>query len=282
MRGIWGEVKELSGLNFWMPLVRLVCIFLILYLVQGKDTPQNLFEKPRIKVRGMPKLYFRHGAVSSAKSMNLLAVAHSYRAQGKNVILMKPSMDDRFGKGVIKSRAGLEQDADVLIGPSTNLLDIKPMDCHCVLVDESQFLSPVHIEQLRKITDQWRVPVICYGLRTDFRTNLFPGSKRLMELADSIEEVKTTCFFCNKKAILNLKHVNGVADVEGPAVQLGAEEKYFPACYLCYASALDDAGTRFPSTESAVPTAPTSAAISTPGAKAPKTASPSSVTESVE
>jgi thymidine kinase len=83
--------------------------------------------------------------------------------------------------------------------------------------------------------------VICYGLRTDFRTNLFPGSRRLMEIADSIEEVKTTCQFCNKKAVMNLKHVNGVADTEGPAVQLGAEERYYPACFPCYRKSLNDA-----------------------------------------
>jgi len=195
----------------------------------------------------MPKLYFRHGAVSSAKSMNLLAVAHSYRAQGKSVILMKPAMDTRFGADVIKSRAGLEKEADVLITPSTNILTLKPDNVHCVLVDESQFLSPKHIEQLRKITAEWRVPVICYGLRTDFRTNLFPGSKRLMELADNVEEIKTTCFFCNRKAVYNLKHVNGIADVEGPAVQLGSEEKYFPACFECYQSALMDIGQDLPS-----------------------------------
>ncbi len=113
---------------------------------------------------------------------------------------------------------------------------------NCVLVDEAQFLDPSQIDQLRAITLLWNVPVICYGLRTDFRTNLFPGSKRLMEVADAIEEVKTTCQFCNKKAVFNLKHVNGRADCTGPAVQLGAEEKYFPTCFPCYRGSLKDAG----------------------------------------
>ena len=111
---------------------------------------------------------------------------------------------------------------------------------HCILVDESQFLDPKHIDQLRAITLLWKVPVICYGLRTDFRTCLFPGSKRLMEVADSIEEVKTTCNFCNNKAVFNLKHVNGKADCTGPAIQLGAEEKYFPTCFACYRQSLKD------------------------------------------
>lgn len=187
----------------------------------------------------MSKLYFRHGAVSSAKTLNLLAVAHSYRVQGKNVLLLKPAMDVRFGRETVRSRAGLSQEADVLISDDTNLLAI-PEDrrtgISCVLVDEAQFLSPKHIDQLRTITLQWKVPVIAYGLRTDFRANLFPGSRRLMEVADTIEEVKTTCHFCNKKAVLNLKHVNGVADTRGPVVQLGAEESYYPTCFSCYRS----------------------------------------------
>jgi thymidine kinase len=131
-----------------------------------------------------------------------------------------------------------------LISEDTNLLEIpsEKRKVHCILVDEVQFLDPKHVDQLRMITYLWRVPVICYGLRTDFRTNLFPGSKRLLELADSIEEVKTTCQFCNKKAIFNLKHVNGRADLEGPTVQLGAEEKYFPTCYGCYTKQLAKVG----------------------------------------
>jgi len=192
----------------------------------------------------MPKLYFRHGAVSSAKTLNLLAVAHNYRTQGKEVMLMKPQMDTRWGADTIKSRAGLEVTADLMIGPDTDLFAVEESKrkIHCILVDEAQFLDPRHIEQLRAITYLWHVPVICYGLRTDFRTNLFPGSQKLLELADAIEEVKTTCHFCNKKAVFNLKHVDGKADVMGPVVQLGAEEKYFPTCHVCYRNALLEVG----------------------------------------
>jgi thymidine kinase len=199
----------------------------------------------------MPKLYFRHGAVSSAKTLNLLACAHSYRSQGKKILLFKPSMDTRFGAEAIKSRAGLTQDADILITPDMDLLSLRGDNeevIHCVLVDEVQFLSPRHIEQLRDITFLWNVPVICYGLRTDFRTRLFEGSKRLLELADNIEEIKTTCNFCNKKAIFNLKHVDNVACVEGASVQLGCEEAYFPACLICFNNQLKNAGIAFPST----------------------------------
>jgi len=187
----------------------------------------------------MAKLYFRHGTVGSAKTLNLLAVAHNYRQQGKEVILMKPDIDTRFGSGQIQSRAGLSMDADVLVNLETDLLGLCLDNVSCVLVDEAQFLSMHHIDQLREITQRNGIPVICYGLRTDFRTKLFPGSLRLMEVADSIEEVKATCFFCNRKSIMNLKHVNGKATLEGPTVEMGAEERYLPACYQCYKSQLN-------------------------------------------
>ncbi|NGX59517.1 MAG: Thymidine kinase [Chlamydiae bacterium] len=182
----------------------------------------------------MAKLYFRHGTVGSAKTLNLLAVAHNYRQQGKDVLLVKPQLDDRFGEGQIKSRAGLEMSADVLIREDTDLflLDFEGVDC--ILVDEVQFMAPRIIEQLRTISIEKKIPVICYGLRTDFRSNLFDGSKRLIELADSIEEIKATCHYCNRKSIMNLKHVNGVATNEGPSIQMGAEETFLPACYSCY------------------------------------------------
>ena len=182
----------------------------------------------------MAKLYFRHGTVGSAKTLNLLAVAHNYRQQGKNILLMKPDLDTRFGRERIKSRAGLEMDADLLIVDETSLRNVDYVGIHCILVDEAQFLSGKVIEALRRIALEHDIPILCYGLRTDFKSHLFEGSARLMELADSIEEVKATCHYCNRKSIMNLKHVNGVAVCEGPSVELGAEEKYFPACYKCY------------------------------------------------
>ncbi|SME94007.1 thymidine kinase [Pseudobacteriovorax antillogorgiicola] len=182
----------------------------------------------------MAKLYFRYGTVGSAKTMNLLAVAHNYRHQNKNVLLLKPKLDTRFGVDVIKSRSGLTMDADVLVETDTVLTEDILDEIHCILVDEAQFLAKAFIDQLREISRHWDIPVICYGLRTDFKTELFPGSQRLLELADSIEEVKTTCAFCNRKAIFNVKFVNGIATQSGPQVELGAEEKYLPACSYCY------------------------------------------------
>ncbi|MDB4953302.1 MAG: thymidine kinase [Myxococcales bacterium] len=182
----------------------------------------------------MAKLYFRYGTMDSAKSMNLLAVAHNYRKQGKRVLLMKPRLDTRFGSTKISSRSGLEAEADVMVdeGDTLDPRDFTGLDC--VLVDEVQFLAPSVIEDLRRITVDPGVPVICYGLRTDFRTKLFPGAQRLMELADRIEEVKVTCQYCAKKAICNLRFVNGTPTVVGPQIQLGAEESYAPVCWGHY------------------------------------------------
>lgn len=182
----------------------------------------------------MAKLYFRYGAMGSSKTLNLLAVAHNYRQQGKKVVLMKPDFDVRFGKEKIKSRAGLEMVADILIENEESLRGIDYAGINCILVDEAQFLSAKSIEELRTITLKWDIPVICYGLRTDFKSYLFEGSARLMELADAIEEVKSTCHYCNRKSTMNLKLVDGHAVNEGATIELGAEEKYFPACYKCY------------------------------------------------
>lgn len=182
----------------------------------------------------MAKLYFRYGTMDSAKSLNLLAVAHNYRKQGKRVLLMKPRLDNRFGSSKIASRAGLEAEADLMIDEETTLEPQQFKDVDCILVDEAQFLPPAVIDDLRRITVDPGVPVICYGLRTDFRTRLFPGAQRLMELADRIEEVKVTCQYCQKKATCNLRFVNGTPTVRGPQIQLGAEEHYAPVCWAHY------------------------------------------------
>jgi thymidine kinase len=172
--------------------------------------------------------------MDSAKSMNLLAVAHNYRKQGKRVLLAKPRLDSRFGNHKIASRSGLEADADLLIDEDTVLDPREFAQLDCVLIDEAQFLPPAVIEDLRRITVDPGVPVICYGLRTDFRTRLFPGAQRLMELADRIEEVKVTCQYCARKAICNLRFVNGTPTVRGPQIQLGADEQYAPVCWNHY------------------------------------------------
>jgi thymidine kinase len=187
----------------------------------------------------MAKLYFRYGAMGSSKTLNLLAVAHNYRQQGKKVLLMKPDFDVRFGKERIKSRAGLEMQADLLIASEESLRGIDYSGISCILIDEAQFLTAKVIEELRTITLKWEIPVICYGLRTDFKSHLFEGSARLLELSDSIEEVKSTCYYCNRKSTMNLKLIDGIAVNMGASIELGAEEKYLPTCYKCYAREIE-------------------------------------------
>lgn len=183
----------------------------------------------------MAKLYFRYGAMGSAKTLNLLAVRHNYERQGKQVVLCKPGVDNRFGDESVTSRAGIAYPANIVLEPSTVLEFERFRGVSCVLVDECQFLATAVIEQLRELTRVLNIPVICYGLRTDFQTHLFAGARRLMELADNIEEVKTTCQFCNRKAVFNLRHDSqGRAIVEGPTVLLGGDEQYSPVCYPCY------------------------------------------------
>lgn len=187
----------------------------------------------------MAKLYFRYGAVGSAKTLNLLAVAHNYGRQGKRVLVLKPRFDTRFGPLEVTSRAGLSREADLVVEDDTVLDFDRLAGSHCVLVDEAQFLSPEVVDQLRDVTRTLNIPVICYGLRTDFRTESFAGSRRLMELADAIEEIKTTCAFCNTKAGFNLKSVDGTPTLAGPSKQLGSEETFLPVCYRHFMDQLD-------------------------------------------
>lgn len=189
----------------------------------------------------MAKLYYRYGTVNSAKTLNLLAVAHNYLAQGKKVLLVKPAIDARWDQVSIRTRAGLEARADLLIDGAELDLDVFE-GASCVLVDECQFLLPSIIDQFSQLAhactyppyNRKGIPVLCYGLRSDFRRELFPAAKRLMELADSIEEIKTICHFCERKAIFNLKFIGGWAVETGDSVDLGGEEKYVAACTACY------------------------------------------------
>ena len=186
----------------------------------------------------MAKLYFRFGVVGSAKTLNLLAVAHNYERQQKSVLVLKRAADSRCGAERVAARAGLERRADALIEEGGRIDRELVAGCHCVLVDEAQFLSGAAVETLRELSRSEDVPIICYGLRTDFRGRLFDGSRRLLELADSIEEVKTTCHFCNRKAVFNLKLRDGEPTVEGPVCELGCEELYIAVCYAHWAERL--------------------------------------------
>jgi thymidine kinase len=184
------------------------------------------------------KLYFYYAAMNAGKSTTLLQADFNYRERGMETMLWTARLDDRAGAGVIGSRIALsapahsyDESVDLFEAVSDEL---KKRGLDCILVDEAQFLAPSVIEDLRRITVDPGVPVICYGLRTDFRTKLFPGAQRLMELADRIEEVKVTCQYCAKKAICNLRFLNGVPTLAGPQIQLGADEHYAPVCWAHY------------------------------------------------
>lgn len=181
----------------------------------------------------MPKLYFRYGAMNSSKSANAIMVAHTYASQGKSAIVIKSSLDTRDTFGNLVSRAGLTHKVDLIVQPNQkiNVKELKHTDC--IIVDEVQFLDPQHIDELRAICEH--TPVICYGLRTDYKTKLFPASARLMELADVIEEIPTTCQLCHKRAIINAKIINGEIMREGSdEFQVGGNELYHPMCWLCW------------------------------------------------
>lgn len=195
----------------------------------------------------MTKLWFIHAPMGSAKSANLLMKAYAFEKNGIPVILMKPATDTRDGWGVIKSRIGLEHECYMIEGPSYNIHDKYMLDYWLkhdhtwpkwILVDEAQFLDPIYVEALSQIVDDCNVNVICYGLRTDFQGKLFPGSKRLFELADSIDELKLTCK-CGRKAIINARvDLNGEVIPIGPQVSLGGDDKYVSMCRKCYNDSL--------------------------------------------
>ena len=188
----------------------------------------------------MAKLYFRYGVMGSSKSAQALITKFNYEEQGMRVWLIKPAADTRYGTDVVRSRIGLEQIGDV-ITEDMNLFEIfrdREKEFNDVIIaDEAQFLTPQHIEQLRDIVDNYNVPVFCFGLRTDFRTKMFPGSARLFELADSVSELKTVCT-CGGKAMVNAR-IDGEGNIvtEGAQFMLGGNECYRPMCYKCWKKA---------------------------------------------
>lgn len=188
----------------------------------------------------MSKLYFRYGAMNSGKSTHLMQVAHNYEERGMEVIIIKPSTDKKGGDKII-SRLGVERVVDLLIGNNDNIIDLiderlnlgRKIDC--IIVDEVQFLKSHHIDELFEISVVKDIPVICYGLRTDFQMNGFEGSERLLLLAHSIEEMKTICR-CGRKAILNGRMINGKFTFEGEqvAIDLVDNVEYQSLCGQCY------------------------------------------------
>ena len=183
----------------------------------------------------MAKLYFKYGAMGSSKSAQALITQFNYEELGMKVWLIKPSIDDRDGKNIIRSRIGLQREAQV-ITPEENILETFAQipDVDVIIADEAQFFTPAQIDQLRTIVDDEDLPVLCFGLRTDFLTHFFPGAMRLMELADSITEIKTVCA-CGRKATVNARiDENGRVVTEGGQILLGGNDSYIAMCHQCW------------------------------------------------
>ena len=183
----------------------------------------------------MAKLYFKYGAMGSSKSAQALITQFNYEELGMKVWLIKPSIDDRDGKNIIRSRIGLQREAQV-ITPEENILETFAAipDVDVIIADEAQFFTPAQIDQLRTIVDDEDLPVLCFGLRTDFLTHFFPGAMRLMELADSITEIKPVCA-CGRKATVNARiDENGRVVTEGGQILLGGNDSYIAMCHKCW------------------------------------------------
>jgi thymidine kinase len=190
-----------------------------------------------MKTTKMAKLFFRYSTMNAGKSIDILRIKHNYNEYGDNVICLTSAKDDRYGIGKITSRIGIQTDA-ISIEESMNIFNLiytMKEKISCILVDESQFLTKEHIFQLSDIVDELNIPVICYGLRSDFSLEPFEGSKYLMAIADNVEEIKTICSKCkSKKAITNARMIDNKIVTKGEQVQIGGNESYKPLCRKCY------------------------------------------------
>ena len=184
----------------------------------------------------MAKLYFKYGVMGSSKTAQALITKFNYEERGMKVWLIKPLIDSRDGDGIIKSRIGLSSIAYVLPYSEDVYQSFQnlPVRIDVIIVDESQFLAEEQVDQLARIVIDFNIPVLCFGLRTDFRTKVFPGSKRLLEIAESISEIKTICS-CGRKATVNVRmDQNGKIITEGEQILIGGNDKYTAMCYQCY------------------------------------------------
>ncbi len=180
----------------------------------------------------MAQLFFKYGAMNSGKTIEILKVAHNYEEQDKTVLIFTSAVDDRDKIGVVASRIGIKR-AAIPVYSETDMYAIveeQTTTPFCVLVDESQFLQKKHVLQLANIVDKLHIPVMAFGLKNDFSNELFEGSKYLLLYADKIEEIKTICWYCHKKAIMNMRLVNGKPVYQGEQIQIGGNEAYIPVC----------------------------------------------------
>ena len=191
----------------------------------------------------MAKLYFKYGAMGSSKTAQALITKYNYEENGLQVWLIKPSADSRDGVDILRSRIGLEAKVQV-IPPEMDIYDVfcreRAGRCDVIIVDECQFMTRSQIDQLRAVVNDYDIPVMCFGLRTDFLTRLFPGSMRLMEIADNIEEIKTICD-CGAKATVNAR-IDGEGHIvtEGAQVLLGGNDSYIAMCHRCWVRGIQE------------------------------------------
>jgi thymidine kinase len=187
----------------------------------------------------MAQLYFRFGAMNSGKSIEILKIAHNYEEAGKSVLLFAPRIDTRHGVGIVSSRIGLQREAIIIDADMITTVSLVRPDC--VLVDEAQFLNKEQVEDLVFIVDHLNIPVIAYGLRSDFQAScdgVFEGSKFLFLMADKVEEIKTVCKHCNKKAMFNMRiSETGEPVFNGGQLKLGGNDSYESVCRSCYMEA---------------------------------------------
>lgn len=183
----------------------------------------------------MAQLFFRYGAMNSGKTIEILKVAHNYEEQHKHVVILTSGLDNRDEVGYVSSRIGLRRPA-IPIFDETNVYEIvaSKKNIDCVLVDEAQFLKKHHVIELTRIVDELEIPVMTFGLKNDFRNQLFEGSEYLLLYADKIEEMKTICWFCAKKATMNLRIHDGKPVYDGEQIMIGGNEAYFPVCRKHY------------------------------------------------
>ena len=180
----------------------------------------------------MAQLYYKYGTMNSGKTIEILKVAHNYEEQGKSVVIMTSAVDTRDGFGVVSSRIGMKRNV-MAIEDQTDIfgyIQQLPEKPYCVLIDEAQFLTRANVYDLARIVDELDIPVMAFGLKNDFQNNLFEGSKYLLLLSDKIEEIKTICHYCSRKATMVLRMEDGEPVYEGVQVQIGGHESYISVC----------------------------------------------------
>jgi thymidine kinase len=184
----------------------------------------------------MAKLFFRYAAMNSGKSTQLLQIANNYESLGKSVALYTAAIDNRFGAGQITSRLDIRREASTF-DPGTDFFALPLRQIDCLLIDEAQFLTPEQVTQLHRIAHLRHIPVLCFGLRSDFLGHPFPGAAWLLTLAEDVEEIKTICL-CGRKATMHLRmDQEGGRVIDGPQIEIGSEARYRSVCAKCFYSA---------------------------------------------